>query len=734
MTLATAAAQAPAGVRFRPAHVAWALLALAVLLTLLRPALPDGIVRPPEWLVWPISEGLNRFFDWLQNDVGFSVVTRGFAAAVGWLLDLASALLVPTRRGYPLPDVVCQNIGLCTGHAIPWTIFAITGFCVGTWLRSWKLGLLCGLTFVYLAVFGQWQWAMQTLSQVAVAVPLSVALGFVLGALAWRKQWFEQVLTPLLNLAQSVPHLSYLIPVVVFFGVGDHAGVIATVVFATPPMVRMTILGLRKVPPEVIESGQMCGATRWQVMRHARVPTARAEILVGVNQVIMQCLAMVVIASFIGSPGLGDKLLNYLQSLRIGSSIEIGVSIVLIAVMLDQLSRAWAEKQPVHWERGTPWHVRHRMLLVWSGLVIAALLATLAHDYAHEIPRRKAISTKDFWDAGVDHLLAWLSAPAAKVRDFLLLQVLTPIRDAFQYPPFLAVLAAVAAVGWAVGGARSALTVVLLIAFLAVSGWWDRSMITAYMVTVAVVLAVAIGLPVGVWASLPRPSRGSPGWWFNQAVRMLGILIVSAVGAAAVVFVLETVVPPTPAVEYSLFLAALAAIAYGIERYTRDVTRDRFLLFLCDTVQTFPSFIYLIPVIMLFQVNDVAAIAGVIIYGTVPMLRYTVEGMRGVPASLVEAAEMSGATRMQKLRTVSLPLALPTIMIGLNQTVMFSLMMVIIAAFIGTQDLGQEIMRAKALSDVGMSLVLGFCVAAMGLAVDHVATRWAAKRKKALGL
>ena len=152
------------------------------------------------------------------------------------------------------------------------------------------------------------------------------------------------------------------------------------------------------------------------------------------------------------------------------------------------------------------------------------------------------------------------------------------------------------------------------------------------------------------------------------------------------------------------------------------------MLRLCDTMQTFPSFIYLIPVIMLFGVNDVAVIAAVVVFATVPILRYTIEGLRGVPPELVEAAEMSGASRGQMLRHVKLPLAVPTLLVGANQSIMFSLFMVIIAAFIGTQDLGQEMQRALSSADVGKGLVLGFAVAFIGLLADHVLLTWSRGR------
>ena len=143
---------------------------------------------------------------------------------------------------------------------------------------------------------------------------------------------------PLLTIAQTMPHFSYLVPVMVLFGVGDHAGAIATIIFATPPMIRLTLLGLKSVQPEVIEAGMMNGCKNLQLLFKVLIPTARHDILIGVNQVIMQCLAMAVIASFIGAKGLGFNLLLALNQLRIGQALELGICIVLIAVVLDKLS------------------------------------------------------------------------------------------------------------------------------------------------------------------------------------------------------------------------------------------------------------------------------------------------------------------------------------------------------------------------------------------------------------
>ncbi len=642
------------GFRFDDARIGQFIIAAAAAVALLRFQLPESLVRPPDWLVLPFADWINAAFVFIKDDLGFIYATRAFASIVEWFLDVTGNLLYGRKR-WP-------RIG-----PLPWTTIAVTAAVIGYALNGWRLALLCGGTFVWIALMGQWKWAMETLSVIVVAAPVSALLGLALGIAAWRRQYVERILNPFLNIAQSLPHFAYMIPVVVFIGVGPKAGAIVTMIFAAPPMIRMTLLGMKKVAPEIVESGKMCGSSGWQLLRHVRIPSARTEILLGVNQVIMQCLAMVVLASFIGMPGLGQKLLQLLQGLKIGRSLEIGITIVLIAVMLDRCSKAWVVKQPKHFERGTPWYARHWILVAWAALAAGTVALSLAWPLADQIPRKHALTVSREADFLVDWFVRLVDPVTQWLRGFLIRFVFIPMRDVYLWLPFVSVLAFWFGLGWIVGRWRSALVCLGFFGMIAMSGWWDRAMITAYMITFSVLIAVAIGLPLGIWAS-------------------------------------------------------------------RRESRAKFALLVCDTAQTFPSFIYLIPVVMLFGVNDVAAIGAVITFALVPFTRYTIEGLKGTPSELVESSAMCGATYMQQLWKVRFPMALPTIAVGLNQTIMFSLFMVIIAAFIGTQDLGQEMQRALSSTDVGKGLVLGFCVAFMGLMADHLIMKWSDSRKKALGL
>ena len=558
---------------------------------------------------------------------------------------------------------------------LPWTIVAGGAVLLGYKLSGKNLAIFAAITMIFISAFGQWKPSMQTLSFVLVAAPISFALGLGLGVWAYRSKRVENFLNPLLNVAQTMPHYSYLVPIMVLFGIGDHAGAIATIIFATPPMVRLTLLGLRKVSPEVIEAGKMSGCTDYQLLSEVLIPTARRDILIGVNQVIMQCLAMAVIASFIGAKGLGWNLLLALNQLRIGLALEAGVCITLIAVLLDKLSLAWANKQKNYFENPTDFE-KNKYLYIFGGIVaigyafsfLGTFLFKEGFNYFFIVPHNKGISTEAFWNAGVDWVLANFFDTLKIFNTWLIVDVLIPMKNAFLRMPIIASFVLFMGAGYIIGGIRSALVVGSFTLFIALTEWWDRALITMYMATFGVIVSGILGITIGTLSAQNKTS---------------------------------------------------SRIAIGV----------------CDTLQTFPSFVYLIPVIMLFGVTDTSVLIAVVVYATIPATRYTIEGLRSVPAALHDAGSMSGVTRLQRWIKIELPLAFPHMMLGINQTVVFALFMVIIGAMIGTTDLGQYIL--KALSDrqgTGNGLMLGLCVAFIGLAVDNLIRTWADQQKKLLGL
>lgn len=639
-------------------RVALGLTLCAVLMTILHgnDRLPEALVRLHESYVPPFALWLDALFNYVKDDLGLLVFTRALTEGLETLLDISANIFYGKRR-WPY-------IG-----PIPWAALAGITAVVGYYLGGWRLALLGGGTFVWTALIGQWEIAMQTVSVLAVSVPLAFFIGLSLGIWAWKSKWVDMALRPILSVLQTLPFFTYLLPAVIFFKVGPTAGAVATTIYAIPPMILMTTLGLKKVPPEIVEAGKMSGCTKWQMLRHVYIPSARTEILVGVNQVIMLCLAMVVLTAFIGMPGLGAKLLAMMGSFKLGRSLEIGVTIVLVAVMLDRLSKAWVVKQPEHFERGTSWFTRHQTLCLALGVFVALSIAAYFVDILAEIGRKQNFSQGKLLDTNIK---AFLDIQIVKdvtgfLRAFFNVQVLIPFRNFLLFIPTSAFILFVVTFALSLGGRRQAVYAAVFFGLVALSGWWDRSVITLYSVLSAVFIASILGVPLGIVAS-------------------------------------------------------------NSEKWSRRV------LLACDTAQTFPSFVYLIPAIMLFGITDVAVIFSILIFAMVPLTRYTIEGLRSVPIELIEAADMSGAGRLQKLRNVQLPLALPTMAIGFNQAIMFAFFMVIIAAFIGTQDLGQELQRTLAGTDLGKNFVLGLCVALMALTFDMTLLSWAEAKKKTLGL
>jgi len=639
----------------RHSQIGFGLLTLAVILTLFKSFLPAEIIRLPEWHpIW--AHYLDIWFSWLQNDLGLIHVTRTIAGWIGFLIDAAANLLYGKSR-WPRLD------------AVPWSVIAALAAVAGYYLGGWKLALLAGGTFTWTALMGQWKITMETMSVIVIAAPIGFTIGLLLGIASWKSRRVEAALRPILSILQTLPFYTYLLPAVIFFKVGPTAASVATIVYSIPPMILMTAVGLKKVSPEIVEAGKMSGCTRWQMLTRVYIPTARTEILIGLNQVIMLCLAMVVLTSFIGMPGLGAKLLAMMNSFKLGRSFEIGITIVLLAITLDRLSKAWIVKQPEHFEKGTPWWSRNQAWLVAVGICILFFILSELFPFFDEVKRKQSLSMGKEIDGIIKGFLAldFVQGITYYIRYFFNVWVLVPTENALLYIPTFALIAAVTGMCWLLGGVQPALIGFLFFTAVAVLGWWDRAMLTLHSTVTATLLAVLIGMPLAIRAA--RSERAS-----------------------------------------------------------------RWMIYICDTAQTFPSFIYLLPAIMLFGITPITVIMSILIYTMVPVIRYTIEGLRGVPPELTEAADMSGATRSQKLWNVQLPLAMPTIAVGLNQALMFSFFMVIIAAFIGTRDLGQEMQRTMAGTELGKNFTLGFSVVLMALTFDIAINAWAERKRKLLGL
>jgi len=225
----------------------------------------------------------------------------------------------------------------------PGIIIAIA--CFAAWKFSGKrLAVFTLASMVFIGMLGLWEDTMITMAMVLTSVIICTLFGVPLGILSGRSDRFEVILRPVLDAMQTTPAFVYLVPIVMLFSVGNVAGVLATIIFALPPIIRLTSLGIRQVHPELVEAAQAFGATRLQVLIKVQIPLALPTILAGLNQTIMMALSMVVIAALIGAGGLGSPVILGLNTLDIGRAVVGGIGIVLMAIVLDRITQAMAKK------------------------------------------------------------------------------------------------------------------------------------------------------------------------------------------------------------------------------------------------------------------------------------------------------------------------------------------------------------------------------------------------------
>jgi glycine betaine/proline transport system permease protein len=623
------------------------------------------IIRFPAQYELALDARISEFLDWLVGSAHFVLftfrdLTRAIAAAIEGPYQILRDLLIEGfQRG--LGDEAVQ-----IAPPLSWIAVIATAMAIGHYARDWRLAALVGACFAYLAVFGQWESAMVTLASVLIAVPIGASGGLALGIAAYRAPWFERLLRPLLDLMQTVPVFAYLVPILILFGFGPVAALVATVIYAMPPMVRVTTMALHGVAPEILEAGRMAGCTRRQMMWKVLVPSAVPTLMVGVNQVIMLTLNMVIIASMIGAGGLGFDVLASLRKLDIGGGIEAGLAIVVMAIALDRASQAFARRNRRHAPAGNLLQ-RHP----WSGTAFLVIAGTFLLGQAvpavQTYPEALTVTTGPFWSDAMEWINVNFFDTFEAAKTVVLTWVLLPVKQFFGGIPWGWGIVATGLIAWRVGGWPLGLLAMLLSGFIAASGLWGKAMVTVYLCGVSVVIATLIGIPLGILAA-ERPRAG------------------------------------------------------------------RVILGLMDTLQTLPSFVYLIPVVMLFRVGDFSAMIAVILYALAPAVRYAAHGVRDVPEPLLEAGRMAGCTRAQLLWRIKLPLATPQLLLGLNQTIMLALSMLVITALVGTRDLGQEVYIALTKANAGQGIVAGLGVACIAIIADRIVNALAEGQRKRLGL
>lgn len=643
--------------------------------------------EPPAWMLdvaptnrVPVQAWISTAMRWLMESATFGLFTfRELTRGIAWLLDQPLALATAIfSRGFT------QGYGSAATLIVPplpWLAALILATAIALHAGGVRLALLATGAVAYLIVFGQWHSAMLTFASIVIAVPFGVAGGLLLGIAAHRSARFHAVLRPILDAMQTIPVFAYLLPILFLFGFGPVAALISTIIYALPPMSRITLLAFSAVPAELVEAGRMSGCTPRQLITRVMIPASRAPLMTGVNQVIMLSLNMVIIASMIGAGGLGYDVLASLRQLDIGGGLEAGTAIVVLAIALDRISQAYARRalevrrEPrcqawLMWLVPQALHKPHKPSLtpIALGVVLSAVwIAAFWFESLRQYPESWMLSTGLFWDDVVRWLNVNFFDTFEAIKTAILLNLMIPVKRFLLAQPWPFVAFCITVAAFSIAGTRRAIITGLFVLTIAFTGLWQPAMVSVYLTGVSVLLAVAMGVPIGI-ASGTR----------NRLWRVVEVVI--------------------------------------------------------DTLQTLPSFVYLIPVVMLFRVGDFTAMIAIILYTLAPAIRYTALGIREVDSGLVEAATAMGATQRQVLFRVRLPLALPSILLGINQTIMLALSMLVITALVGTRDLGQEVYIALTKADVGRGLMAGIGVAMIAMIADRLMTASAERMKRRLGL
>jgi glycine betaine/proline transport system permease protein len=294
----------------------------------------ETILNPFQYLRLPVGTWVESLIDWLVNNF------REIFQAIRWPID--------------------QTLGGLESaiQAVPPIVILLVVWLVGWQIAGIRTTLFALLALVSIGVMGAWQSAMTTVSLILTAVIFCILIGIPVGVLAARNDRFEAVIRPVLDAMQTTPAFVYLVPIVMLFGIGNVPGVVVTIIFALAPLIRLTNLGLRQVPPSVVEAAMAFGASEKQLLFKVKIPLALRTIMAGLNQTLMMSLSMGVIASMIAVGGLGQMVLRGIGRLDMGLATVGGLGIVLLAIAIDRLTQALSrpprEKKTRHWYERKP--------------------------------------------------------------------------------------------------------------------------------------------------------------------------------------------------------------------------------------------------------------------------------------------------------------------------------------------------------------------------------------------
>jgi glycine betaine/proline transport system permease protein len=596
-----------------------------------------------------LHRSLNQFNSWVAANRAdnplFLYVFTPLRSAVDAVANLFTTTFAATATGLRLPEIGwLGTVGLLT-----WIALAVGNV---------RVALLTAAVFVFFGIQGLFVEATYTFALVLTAVLLTLLVGIPLGILAGIYGRVAGVITPVLDFMQTLPTFVYLAPLALVFLIGPASAVIATVIYAAPPVIRLTAHGIRRIPDNTREASDSLGTTGLQRLLTLQLPMARRTIVMGINQGTMAALSMVTIAALIAAPGLGQTVVRALQSLDVGTAVNAGLSIVLLAIVLDRVTTAASRRAEPGSARSRRLGRRTRAVLLGIGFAVVLVMVQLSRTviWAAAFPADldlgpqivQAVNSASHW------LQSNLSLFTVSLREGVTSAVLNPFQSLLTDTPFYILVTVIAIVAYALGG-------------------WKLSALTTACLGVIIYL----------------------GLWSDSMVTLAGTLV-----ATAVVMVL--------------------GIVFGVAM-GRSSRVDQFLRPLLDAGQTMPSFVYLVPFLGLFGATRFTAIVAGIIYAAPVAIKITADGISGISPTVVESAVASGSTPWQVITKVQLPMARQSLALAANQGLIYVLAMVVVGALVGAGGLGYDVVAGFVQTSIfGKGLAAGLAIVFLGIMMDRM--------------
>ena len=521
-----------------------------------------------------------------------------------------------------------------------------------------RIALLAVALLLGCGALGMWQFTMDTIAMTIAAVLLSLLFGIPLGIWAGLSDRVLKALTPFLDLAQILPTLVYLAPLALFFMIGVAAATVATMIYSIPITIRITSHAIRSLNFSPVEASISMGATDKQTLGKVQLPMAKQMIVLGINQTVMAALSFVVIAALIAAPGLGKPVIEALTIRNTGRGFVAGLAVVFVAIMLDRATSAAAKKQQSFIPPTEKQLKARRVKIAASG--VFAVIAAIASNFVSALTTFPASFNiaKPVEDL-TNRFTEFLTT------DFYFLTV--------GFKDFISL--------WVLNPIENV---------LAQAPWY-------LTITMIVLIALILG---GIRVAI-------------LSFALLMLIVFSGIWFDAMITLTQTIV--------ATILTMVVGIALGIW-VGRSNRADTLLRPFLDAGQTLPAFVYLVPMLGLFGPTRFTAIATGIIYSIPVVVKIVGEGIRAVPASIVEAATAAGSNVRQIITKVQLPASKKALLLATNQGMIFVLAVIVIGGFVGSGGLGYLVILGGSKPELqGKGLVAGLVILLLGVIIDRIA-------------